>query len=164
MGKHLKKIRLRINGSWMDMQVEADKTLVKVLREDLGLTGTKVNCEQGECGACTVLLDGKAVTSCLVLAASLDGHEVLTIEGLSQGNQLDPLQQAFIEADAAQCGFCTPGMIMSAKALLMRNPNPSVEEIREALAGNYCRCTGYKSIIEAVQLAAKKYREQASRD
>ena len=156
MTESLKHIKLQINGHWRELQVECDKTLARVLREDLGLTGTKINCEQGECGACTVLLDGKAVNSCLILAASLDGCEVLTVEGLSQGNQLDPIQEAFIERDASQCGFCTPGMIMSTKALLAENPNPNLIEIQDGLAGNYCRCTGYKSIIEAVQTAAEK--------
>ena len=156
MTESLKHIKLQINGHWGELQVECDKTLARVLREDLGLTGTKINCEQGECGACTVLLDGKAVNSCLILAASLDGCEVLTVEGLSQGNQLDPIQEAFIERDASQCGFCTPGMIMSTKALLAENPNPNLIEIQDGLAGNYCRCTGYKSIIEAVQTAAEK--------
>lgn len=156
MTESLKHIALQINGQWRELQVECDKTLARVLREDLGLTGTKINCEQGECGACTVLLDGKAVNSCLILAASLDGCEVLTVEGLSQGNQLDPIQEAFIEMDASQCGFCTPGMIMSAKALLSENPDPDLEDIQDGLAGNYCRCTGYKSIIEAVQTAAEK--------
>ena len=156
MTESLKHIKLQINGQWKELRVAADKTLARVIREDLGLTGTKINCEQGECGACTVLLDGKAVNSCLILAAGLSGREVLTIEGISQGDQLDPIQEAFVEKDASQCGFCTPGMIMSAKSLLMQNPDPSPEEIREALAGNYCRCTGYKSIIEAVQSAAKE--------
>lgn len=138
----------------MELRVESDKTLTRMLREDLGLTGTKINCEQGECGACTVLLDGKAVNSCLVLTASLDGRKVQTIEGLPKGHRLDPVQEAFIEKDASQCGFCTPGMIMSAKALLAENPAPTLKDIQDGLAGNYCRCTGYKSIIEAVQSAA----------
>ncbi len=156
MTPSLKQIKLQINGHWEELQVESDKTLARLLREDLRLTGTKIHCEQGECGVCTVLLDGKAVNSCLVLAASLDGREVVTVEGLSQGDQLDPIQEAFIEKDASQCGFCTPGMIMSAKALLTEIPNPDLQEIQDGLAGNYCRCTGYKSIIEAVQAAATK--------
>jgi carbon-monoxide dehydrogenase small subunit len=154
-----KRIELHVNGHWKELQVASDQTLARLLREDLGLTGTKINCEQGECGVCTVLLDGKAVNSCLVLAASLDGHEVLTIEGLSEMDRLDPIQEAFIEKDASQCGFCTPGMIMSAKALLDEIPDPGLKDIQDGLAGNYCRCTGYKSIIEAVQTAAAKSKE-----
>ena len=154
-------IRLRVNGTWRDLHFPADKTLAMLLREDLGLTGTKVSCGQGECGCCTVMLDGQAVNSCLVLAAGLDGREVLTVEGLSTEGRLDPLQQAFIEKDAAQCGFCTPGMLMAAKALLADHRSPGVEEIRSAIEGNYCRCTGYRSIIEAIQLAARRYRDKA---
>ena len=149
-----------LNGKAVSCDASANVILLDLLRSELGMLSVKRGCEQGECGACTVLVDGKAVASCLILAASLDGHEVLTIEGLSQGNRLDPLQQAFIEMDAAQCGFCTPGMIMSSKALLMRNPDPSLEEIREAISGNYCRCTGYRSIVEAVELAARKNKER----
>jgi carbon-monoxide dehydrogenase small subunit len=156
------EIRLKVNGTWRDLRFEADKTLAMVLREDLGLTGTKVSCGQGECGCCTVVLDGRAANSCLVPAAGLDGQEVVTVEGLSEGGCLDPLQQAFIEKDAAQCGFCTPGMLMSAKALLMHNDSPGLEEIRYAIEGNYCRCTGYKSIVEAIQLAAQRYRYVAA--
>ena len=152
-------VRLKVNGRWRELRFEADKTLAALLRVDLGLTGTKVSCEQGECGCCTVLLDGKAVHSCLVLAAELDGHEVVTVEGLSRAGRLDPLQQAFLDKDAAQCGFCTPGMLLAAKALLARNSDPGPDEIRDALAGNYCRCTGYKSIVEAVRLAAQRCRE-----
>jgi carbon-monoxide dehydrogenase small subunit len=130
--------------------------LAKVLREQLGLIGTKISCEQGECGACTVIVDGKAVNSCIVLAPEVDGCEVLTIEGLAQHGELDPIQTAFIEEGAVQCGYCTAGMIMSAKALLMENPDPTDPEIREALAGNLCRCTGYQRIVQAVSSAAKK--------
>jgi carbon-monoxide dehydrogenase small subunit len=152
----MRRIKLRINGRWKELDIESDTTLARLLREDLGLTGTKINCEQGECGVCTVLLDGRAVNSCLVLAASLDGRDVMTIEGLSQGDHLDPIQEAFIEKDASQCGFCTPGMIMSAKALLTENPDPDLQEIQVGLSGNYCRCTGYRSIIEAVRSAASR--------
>jgi carbon-monoxide dehydrogenase small subunit len=137
-------------------------TLAKVLRERLGLIGTKISCEQGECGACTVIVDGKAVNSCIVLAPEVDGCEVLTIEGLAQHGELDPIQTAFIEAGAVQCGYCTAGMIMSAKALLMENPDPTDPEIREALAGNLCRCTGYQRIVQAVSSAARKLQTLAS--
>lgn len=159
MPDFIKNIRLKVNGKWRELKVHADDTLVKVLREDLGLTGAKTNCEQGECGACTVLLDGDAVPSCLILAVSINGHEVITIEGLSKEGKLDMLQEAFIEKDAVQCGYCTPGMIMSAKALLLKNSDPSIREIKKGLEGNYCRCTGYKNIIEAVKLASKRYQE-----
>ncbi len=138
----------------MDMDVVPERRLLDFLREDLMLTGTKEGCGQGECGACTVILDGEAVHSCLVMAGQLDGHELLTIEGLEQNGELDALQKAFIRKSAVQCGFCTSGMIMSAKALLMKNPHPTDEEIRRAIAGNICRCTGYKEIRSAIRLAA----------
>ncbi|MFW5826383.1 MAG: (2Fe-2S)-binding protein, partial [bacterium] len=134
--------------------------LADVLRHRLGLTGTKLNCRQGECGACTVLVDGQPMTSCIVLAASVDGSEITTIEGLSASGELDPIQEAFMEADGSQCGFCTPGMVMSTKALLDANPDPSREDIEIGLAGNLCRCTGYRTIIDAVELAAKKRRNR----
>ena len=159
MDRNKKSVALQVNGVWQQLEVDCDKSLARVLREDLGLTGTKINCEQGECGACTVILDGKAVNSCLILAAGLDGRSVTTIEGLTRGGSLDPLQEAFIRKDASQCGFCTPGMIMAAKALLDVNQNPSDEDIRRALAGNYCRCTGYKSIIEAVKDGARSRKQ-----
>ncbi len=148
------RINLYINGVGRSVDIHPTETLVEVLREILGLTGTKISCGQGECGACTVLLDGEAVNACLVLAASVDGRQVTTIEGLAGRNGLDPIQQAFIDQDASQCGFCTPGMIMSAKSLLMKKPNPSEEDIKNALAGNICRCTGYKQIVKAVKQAA----------
>lgn len=148
------EIKLKLNGEWETVQVHPDETLATILREKLRMTGTKVSCGQGECGACTVLLDGKAVNACLVLAASVDGRAVATIEGLSNRTNLDPIQQAFIEHDASQCGFCTPGMIMSTKGLLTTKPEPSTEDIKKALAGNICRCTGYKQIIGAVKTAA----------
>jgi aerobic carbon-monoxide dehydrogenase small subunit len=147
----LLEIRVRINGAEMVLSVKPTETLLDVLRESLGMKGTKRSCNQGECGACTVLLDGKAVNSCLVLAASINGCEISTIEGLAQAGHLDPIQESFIAHDASQCGFCTPGMIMSAKALLSEEMAPSLESIKTALAGNLCRCTGYQSIIKAVQ-------------
>lgn len=152
-------ISLTINGDHYDIEVEPQKTLLWVLREQLNITGPKECCGVGECGACTILLDGKSVNSCLVLAVEADGHEIVTVEGLGGPESLDPIQQAFIDQGAVQCGFCTPGMIMSAKYLLDNNKNPSEEEIAVALSGNYCRCTGYKNIIEAVKTAASKYQE-----
>ena len=145
-----------VNGADHSVRASPDRTLLQVLRQDLGLTGTKLNCEQGECGACTVLLDGRAVNSCLVLAVSAVDHDVLTIEGLADGDDLDPVQRSFVECDAAQCGYCTPGMVLSASALLEENASPSRSEIEEALAGNYCRCTGYDAILRAVELAASR--------
>ena len=136
------------------LDVAVEKRLIDILREDLALTGTKEGCGQGECGACTILLNGKAVHSCLVLAAQLSGCEVITIEGLAKDGNFDPLQTAFVEEIAVQCGYCTPGMILSAKALLMENHAPNEEEIRWALSGNICRCSGYSQIIRAVKRAA----------
>jgi carbon-monoxide dehydrogenase small subunit len=149
-------ITFTLNGVATSIDVSCTHTLAKVLREQLGLIGTKISCEQGECGACTVIVDGKAVNSCIVLAPEVDGCAVLTIEGLAQHGELDPIQTAFIEEGAVQCGYCTAGMIMSTKALLMENPDPTDHEIREALAGNLCRCTGYQRIVQAVTSAAKK--------
>jgi carbon-monoxide dehydrogenase small subunit len=140
-------VRLTVNGRSVQVDAAPDETLLTLLREDLGLTGTKDGCGEGECGACTVLLDGEAVNACLVLAAQVDGHEVLTIEGLAAGGELHPIQRAFIEAGAVQCGFCTPGAIMSAVALLARYPDPDEREIRQALSGNLCRCTGYAKMV-----------------
>ena len=151
------KISFQVNGRWRELEVEPQETLSQVLRERLGLTGVKVGCEAGECGACTVLLDGVPIVSCLFLAVWADGRSILTIEGLAHPDgTLHPVQEAFLEAGAVQCGYCTPGMILTAKALLDRNPHPSRAEIREALAGNLCRCTGYKKIVDAVELAARK--------
>jgi len=147
-------IRLRVNGTERDLLIAPSRTLLEALREELGLTGTKQGCGEGECGTCTVLLDGVPVNACLVLAVEAAGREVTTIEGLADGARLHPLQHAFIEHGAIQCGFCTPGMILSAKALLDRRPNPTEAEIREALGGNLCRCTGYQKIAEAVRAAA----------
>lgn len=151
-----KLITLKVNGEEVTAAVEPDKTLLWLLREELNLTGTKEGCGAGECGACTVIFNGKAVNSCLVLAVEADGAEVYTIEGEAKGGQLSELQKAFIEHNALQCGFCTPGMIMAARALLNRNPNPTEEEIKEAIEGNLCRCTGYVPIIEAIKAAAAR--------
>lgn len=151
-----KTITLLVNGSPRTLAVTHTATLLDVLRDDLGLTGTKYGCGHGDCGACTVLLDGRAVPSCLVLAVRADGHTVETIEGMARGGKLHPLQKAFVEEGAVQCGYCTPGMIMSARALLEQNPHPSEEEIRRGLAGNLCRCTGYEKIVRAVQAAAEE--------
>jgi len=145
-----------LNGKVQKVSVDPAHTLLKVLRDTLGLKGTKAGCEKGECGACTVLLDGKAVNSCLVLAPEVDGRRVVTIEDLQKGADLDPVQEAFLEEGAVQCGYCTPGMVMSARALLDENPDPEEREIKEALAGNLCRCTGYTRIIGAVARAARK--------
>lgn len=149
-------ITFRLNGKEVDMAVDPEWTLLYLLREELFLTGTKEGCGSGECGACTVLMDGAAVNSCLVLAPQINGTELLTIEALEQDGQLDRLQQSFIENHAVQCGFCTPGMLMSAKALLLKNPRPTQEEIQVALSGNLCRCTGYQNIIAAVEGAVDK--------
>lgn len=150
-----KKIHLEINGQDYAFTVPPKKLLVDLLREDLGLTGTKISCGEGECGACTVLVDGKPVCSCITLAIHVDGSKVTTIEGLAKGGALHSLQTSFIATGAAQCGYCTPGMILSAKALLDLNPHPTEDEVKHALAGNLCRCTGYAAIIKAVQSAAK---------
>jgi len=143
-------------------RVPVNRSLLHVLRDDLGLTGTKEGCGEGDCGACTVIMDGKAVNACLVLAAEVEGKDILTVEGLAKGGKLHPLQQAFVDEGAVQCGFCTPGMLLSAKALLDVNPSPSEIEIRTALAGNLCRCTGYDKIVRAVQDAAQTLRGDAS--
>ena len=148
-------IELRVNQVSYRITVKPSATLLDVLRQDLGLKGTKRGCDQGHCGACTVILDGKAVNACLLLAVEAHGKKITTIEGLSSGDKLHPLQEAFVEEGAIQCGFCTPGMILSAKALLDEIREPSEEEIREALSGNLCRCTGYVKIVKAVQRAAQ---------
>ncbi|GIW72425.1 MAG: (2Fe-2S)-binding protein [Planctomycetota bacterium] len=149
-------LRLRVNGEQHQLACASHKTLLEVLREDLGLTGTKHGCELGECGACLVLVDGTPVLSCLALPQELQGREITTVEGLADGPRLHPLQQAFAELGAAQCGYCTPGFLLAAKALLAEQPAPSREAIRQALAGNLCRCTGYLKIFEAVELAARR--------
>ena len=151
---HKSVISLTINGDTVDAIVKDNLTLLDFLRDQLGLTGTKKGCEQGECGACTVMLDGLPVNSCCTLAVECNGRELTTIEGLARGGELTPLQKQFIEKWALQCGYCTPGMIMSATALLNHNPHPTELEIREAIEGNLCRCTGYAKIVEAIQAAA----------
>ena len=148
-------ISLIVNGTEELLQVPSNLTLLHALREKWGLTGTKNGCEAGECGACTVLVDGEPVNSCLVLAVELDGKEIITIEGLSENGQLSPLQQAFADLNAVQCGYCTPGMLMASTALLRRNPDPTELDIQEALVGNLCRCTGYQRIIDAVMKASR---------
>lgn len=153
------EIKFTVNGQPEHATVPATMTLLDLLRDRLALTGTKEGCGIGECGACTVLLDGKPVTSCLVLAVEAEGHDIETIEGEAVGGELSVLQQAFIDAGATQCGFCTPGMIMSARALLNRTPNPSDEEIVEAIAGNLCRCTGYEAIVDAIRIARDRLLE-----
>lgn len=149
-----KNLRLTVNGQTLEKEIEESLRLLDVLRDELFLTGTKEGCGIGECGACTVILDGKAVNSCMVLALSADGGAVQTVEGLGSKDHLHPLQQSFLENHALQCGFCTPGMLMSAKALLDEQPNPSMEEIKEAISGNLCRCTGYIQIIDAIKAVA----------
>jgi carbon-monoxide dehydrogenase small subunit len=151
----LETVRFRLNGDDRIVAVQAQRTLVELLRGELGLTGTKQGCDRGDCGACTVLLDGEPVLACLTLAVECHGKSVETVEGLAHGKDLHPLQRAFVEHGAAQCGFCTPGMLMSAKALVDREASPSRERIREALSGNLCRCTGYAKILDAVEAAAR---------
>ena len=148
-------IVLKVNGIQYNLNVETHRTLVEVLRDTLGLTGTKKSCNEGECGACTVLMDGKPVASCLVLAVAAQGKEITTIEGLSHGEELDPVQEAFVKHTAIQCGFCTPGMVMVAKAFLNEHHQPTPAEVRKAIAGNLCRCTGYQQIIDAIMAAAE---------
>jgi carbon-monoxide dehydrogenase small subunit len=150
------KINVTVNGKDEQLVVPSNMTLMRMLRESLALTGTKNGCSAGECGACTVLLNKEPVNSCMVLAAECDGAEIVTVEGLAGDKQLDPIQDAIIEEGGVQCGFCTPGMLISSRALLDRIPNPSEEEIREALVGNLCRCTGYVRIIESVKAAARR--------
>ena len=152
------KVRLSVNGRAYEREVEPRTTLVDFLRHELGLTGTHVGCEHGVCGACTIIKDGKAVRSCLMLAVQADGAELQTVEGLHGDNGLHPIQEAFIEKHGLQCGFCTPGFLMTTVELLGDHPDPSDEDIREALGGNLCRCTGYQSIMESVRLAATKLR------
>jgi aerobic-type carbon monoxide dehydrogenase small subunit (CoxS/CutS family) len=148
------RLTLIVNGETQDVLVPVHKTLLEVLREDLGLIGTKHGCELGECGTCTVLVDGAPILSCLGLPADLEGRDIRTVEGMADGTTLHPLQQAFAELGAAQCGYCTPGILLTAQALLTDTPNPTRQDIREALAGNLCRCTGYTKILDAVELAA----------
>ena len=149
-------INLKVNGQPYEVAVEPRWTLLETVREELRLTGSKEGCGTGDCGACSMILDGRLVTSCLMLAAQADGRDVTTIEGLARNGDLHPVQKAFVETGGVQCGFCTPGMIMAAASLLERNPSPTLEEIREGLAGNLCRCTGYTKIYEAVLAAAER--------
>ena len=148
------EVTLNVNREEFNLEVGFDERLLDTLREQLRLTGVKEGCSVGECGACTVLLDGEAVNSCMILTAQVDGGQILTVEGLEVDGKLDPLQQAFIDHQAVQCGFCTPGMLLSARGLLNKNPNPNREEIKTAIEGNLCRCTGYEQIIEAVESVA----------
>jgi carbon-monoxide dehydrogenase small subunit len=157
-----RRIRLTVNGQERTVEVEPRWLLADVLRERLGLTGTHLGCEHGVCGACTVLLDGRPVRSCLLLAVQADGHAVTTVEGLSQDGALSPVQEGFRQEHGLQCGFCTPGFLITATYLLQQNPRPTREEIREALSGNLCRCTGYQNIVNAVEWAARKLAEQNS--
>ena len=158
------KIRLTVNGRGVECEADAEARLLDLLRETLALTGTKEGCGEGECGACTVLVDGRPVNSCLILAHSVDGKSVTTIEGIADNDRLHPIQQAFVDAGGVQCGFCTPGFIMSTYALLEKTPHPSDDEIRTAIEGNLCRCTGYDRIVAAIRLAAERIAESAPRD
>jgi carbon-monoxide dehydrogenase small subunit len=160
----LREILLIVNGKKHRVACDEARTLLEVLRNDLGLTGTKKGCDEGDCGVCTVLMDGRPVNACLILAVHAEKHSIVTIEGLKKDHTLHPLQQAFVEEGAVQCGFCTPGMILSAKALLDANPSPEEWEIREALSGNLCRCTGYVRIIKAVQTAAARIKDRHTGD
>ncbi len=155
----MKDITLNVNNNEYTLQVKPSATLLDVIREDLGLIGTKEGCGEGECGACTVLMDGLAVNACLILAAEANGKHIITIEGLADGEKLHPIQQAFVDIGGMQCGFCTPGMILSAKVLLDKNQNPTDEEIKKGLEGNFCRCTGYTKIIQSVKAAAQMLKE-----
>ncbi len=154
MSKQL--IQLKVNGEVCELAVHPNRTLLDVLRDDLDLTGAKKGCDEGDCGSCTVIVDGKPVASCLTLAIEAQGKDILTIEGVAKDGQLHPIQTAFVEHGAIQCGFCTPGMILSAKALLDQNPKPTEEEVAKAISGNLCRCTGYVKILEAILAASKE--------
>ena len=147
-------IELKVNGLMHEVAVEPQRTLLEVLRESLGYTGTKRACDTGDCGACTVIIDGRAVLSCLTLAVEVQGKDIVTIEGLATGDKLHPIQQAFVDHGAIQCGFCTPGLILSAKALLDENQTPTRQEVRKAISGNLCRCTGYAKVVEAIEAVA----------
>jgi aerobic-type carbon monoxide dehydrogenase small subunit (CoxS/CutS family) len=154
-------MKFNVNGVNYEEEIDHRRTLLELLRENLGLLGTHKGCDEGQCGACTVLVDGKAVNSCLVLAASVQGKQITTIEGLAEGENLHPIQEAFVETGAIQCGFCSPGMIMVTKAFLDKHPTPTEEEAKMAISGNLCRCTGYFQIIEAVMKASEKMRKEA---
>jgi carbon-monoxide dehydrogenase small subunit len=156
------QVTLTVNGELRTATVPSETTLLKMLREELNLTGSKLGCDVGDCGACTVIVDGKSVNSCLMLAVQADGRDVLTIEGLATMERLHPIQHAFEEKGSLQCGFCGPGVIMSAKALLDENPDPTEQDVRDALAGNLCRCTGYAKMIEAIQAVARAGRDERS--
>lgn len=157
----MEKIELKINGKQKVLEIEQDWSLLYIIREVLGLTGTKCGCGEGNCGTCTVIMNGKAVRSCKVKGSTLNGAEILTIEGVADGEELHPIQKAFIEAGAVQCGFCTPGMIMRAKALIDQNPDPTEQEVRQALAGHICRCGGFEKIVEAILNAAREMRGES---
>ncbi|ANZ46116.1 (2Fe-2S)-binding protein [Cloacibacillus porcorum] len=152
----MQELKCVVNGKDVAIMIDPSHSLADVIRYDLGLTGTKKGCEEGECGACTVLVDGLPVDSCIVPAMKAQGRSILTIEGLEQNGELDPIQEAFVEAGAIQCGFCTPGVVLSAKALLMREENPTKEEVRDELSGHFCRCTGYLQFYDAVRIASEK--------
>jgi carbon-monoxide dehydrogenase small subunit len=154
-------VRFKLNGREIEIDARPDRRVVDLLREDLGLTGSKEGCGAGECGACSILVDGVSKLSCLMLAAQLEGRTITTVEGLSAGEELHPIQQAFVNRGAVQCGFCSPGMVIAAMDLLQRNPNPERGEIRRALSGNLCRCTGYQKIVDAVEAAAGEMRAEA---
>lgn len=153
------KITFHLNGERVSLDTSPDRRVVDLLREDLGLTGTKECCGSGECGSCTILVDGSSRLSCLMLAAQLEGRTVITVEGLAAGEELHPIQEAFVLGGAVQCGYCTPGLVMAAADLLKRNPRPTRAEIREGLSGNICRCTGYQKIVDAVEIAAARLQE-----
>lgn len=153
-------LKINVNGVDHELDIEPELRLLDLLREKLKFTGTKEGCGEGECGACTVILDGKAVNSCLVLAAQAHGKKVITIEGLAKGDELDPVQQAFLDNGAVQCGYCIPGMVLSAKALLDSNPEPTDEEISESVSGNLCRCTGYDKILSSIKLASDRINKE----
>ena len=155
------KIKIKVNGAWHEMTIPNQKTLLEVIREELHLSGTKKMCDNGECGSCTVIMDGMAVDSCIVLAVEANGKEITTIESLAPIGKLHPIQEEFIAQGAIQCGFCTPGMILAAKSLLDQNPNPTAGEVKTAIAGNFCRCTGYVRIVNAILSAAERLRSTA---
>ena len=159
--KRREEIVLKVNGINYQVEVEPWRTLVEVLRETLGLTGTKKSCNEGECGACTVMMDGRPVASCLVLAMDAQGKEIVTIEGISKGEKLHPIQEAFLKYGAIQCGFCTPGMVMSAKAFLDENPKPTSAEVRKAISGNLCRCTGYQHIVDSIMAVSRMMNKES---
>ncbi len=160
----MRKIGINVNGKDYEVEIEGSMTLTSLLRNKLNLMGTKVGCGEGECGACTVIMDGDAVASCLVLVFQAEDSKIITIEGVGGENGDHPIQQAFLEVGAVQCGFCIPGMVLSAKALLDKIPNPTEEEIREAISGNICRCTGYEKIIEAIKLASQNINKEVEAD